>query len=225
MKTLITSVLVLVLLVLPVAAQPAEVKITLNEHFFDSLLEAVFTKLGPPSVSIGSNAVLNGTGSEGLSGPSVSSTPVCDESVTLKREIGGVRTAVRFRGGKIYAPIAFVGNYNPPLVGCIEFQGWAETNFDLVYDSRKRAIVGNVRVLKVNLSGTNGLGGELIARLVQSSIDRKINPMEIINVDKLSFTVPVKEAGKLEMKALSVRHEVGNGELDIYISYDFEKAP
>jgi hypothetical protein len=142
----------------------------------------------------------------------------------LLRETGGVKTAVRFRDGKIYAPIAFSGSYNPPFVGCIDFQGWAETNIDLEYDRQNRKLVGRVRVLSVNLGGVTNLASGVLSRLVQSSIDKKINPVEILQIDKLSFIVPVQNAGgSLRMKASGVRHEISDGVLNIYIAYEFSK--
>lgn len=149
---------------------------------------------------------------------------VCNETIRLQREVNGVKTAVRFRDGKIYAPIAFSGSYNPPFVGCIDFQGWAETNIDLEYDRQNRKLVGRVRVLSVNLGGVTNLASGVLSRLVQSSIDKKINPVEILQIDKLSFTVPVQNAGgSLKMKAAGVRHEVNNGVLNVYIAYEFLK--
>jgi len=60
---------------------------------------------------------------------------------------------------------------------------------------------------------------------VQSSIDKKINPIEILQTDKLSFVVPVQNAGgALRMKAVTVRHEIANGVLNVYIAYEFVKA-
>ncbi|MDH3528840.1 MAG: hypothetical protein OEQ28_04690, partial [Acidobacteriota bacterium] len=124
----------------------------------------------------------------------------------------------------IIAPIAFEGNYNPPLIGCIGFSGWAETTIDLSFDKSKNALIGNARVLKVNLTGTNGIGGSLITRLVQNSIDRKVNPLEIVKLDMLSFTAPVQKTGKLRMEAIGIRHEVRDQELDVFIKYRFGKA-
>ncbi|MCO6512430.1 MAG: hypothetical protein J5I65_16730 [Aridibacter famidurans] len=222
MNSLSKIALILTLLAAPAYPQTAELKLTLSEQFFDARLEAVFTKLEPPSVSIASAAGESIIEQASSGGPSES--PACKEAVTLKKEIDGVRTAVRFRNGKIYAPIAFLGNYNPPLIGCIEFRGWAETDIDLVYDSNRKALVGNARVLNVNLSGTGGLGGELIARMVQNSIDSRINPIEIVSMDKLSFTVPVRDSGNLRMNALGIRHQVVDKAIDVYIKYEFQKA-
>ena len=188
-------------------AQNTEVKLTLNEQFFDALLEAVFTHLDEPSVAISED---NGAD--------------CSQTIRLKQEMDGIKTAVRFRAGKIYSPIAFEGSYKAPLIGCIDFEGWAETNIDLVFDRNKNAIVGRAKVLKVNLSGANGIGSELLARFVQNEIDEKVNPIEIIGLDKLSFVAPIQDAGKLRMRATGFTHRVNNASLDIIIKYRFEKA-
>lgn len=191
------------------AAQKTEVKITLSEQFFEAFLEAVFTHLDEPSVSI------NEKGNAGSG---------CSETIRLKREMNGVKTAVRFQREKIYAPIAFEGSYKIPLIGCIDFEGWAETNIELTFDRNKNAISGRANVLKVNLSGANGIGSSLLARFVQSSIDEKINPIEIIKLDKLSFIAPIQNAGRLRMRASGFSHRVSARKLEITIKYSFEKA-
>ena len=150
--------------------------------------------------------------------------PVCNETIKLLREIDGVKTSVRLRDGKISAPIAFSGNYNPPLIGCIEFSGVAETNISLEFDGRKQALVGRAQVSNVNLSGAGGIGGSVLARLVQSSIDKKINPIEILRMDKVSFVVPIQNSGALQMKAVGIRHEILNSILNVHIAYQFLKA-
>ena len=136
-----------------------------------------------------------------------------------------MKTAVRFRDGKIYVPIAFAGSYNPPFVGCVDFQGYAETNVELEFDKEKQILIGRARVLNVNLSGTKGVGGAFVTKLVQGAIDKKINPIQILQADKLSFTVPIENAGgALKMRATNVRTEVASGALNIYIAYEFVKA-
>jgi len=228
--TLASALFAFVLFVSGPAAfsQAAEIKLTFSEQFFDALLEAVFTNLDAPGVSLSSQTGSEEVRKENVNGPftevSYPGGQVCEEAIKLRKEVDGVRTAVRFRQGKIYAPIAFVGTYNPPLIGCIEFQGWAETNIDLAFNARKNALVGNAKVLSVNLSGTGGVGSTLIARMVQSSIDRKINPIEIISLEKLSFTVPIRESGDLRMSALNLRHQVNDRSLDVFIKYEFSKA-
>ena len=46
---------------------------------------------------------------------------------------------------------------------------------------------------KVILNGTGGVGGAMIANLLQSSIDRRLNPIEIMRLDKLSFAIPIQK--------------------------------
>lgn len=215
-----------------VRAQRTEITIGLSEQFFDALLDAVFQNGGPPEFVL-SKKISEATGPAGLPGETDSSfgpSPgdnrgnVCSESIKLQRENTGVRTAVRFRDGKIYAPIAFTGSYNPPLVGCVEFSGYAETNIDLEFDQAAQRLVARVSVLNVSVNGTGGVGSGLMARLVQSSIDRKINPMEVISLDKVSFPVPIQTGPSLRMKAVGIRHEIANGVLNIRIAYQFVKG-
>lgn len=240
------------------AQRTAEVTISLDEQFFDVLLDAVFTNLDAPSVPLtltefNRRDAETRRGREDIFAKSlefekprqgkdfkfadsiefkkISASPrlrgepsVCDENIRLQREIDGVRTAVKFRQGKIYAPIAFRGNYNPPLIGCVGFSGFAETNIELAFDGQSQTLVGRAKVLNVNLSGTGGIGGSLLTRLVQSSIDDKINPLKILEMEKVSFTVPVQNSGKLKMKAVGMRHTLGEGVLNVHVKYQFLKG-
>ena len=228
MKKVLGLTFALLLMVSLAKAQTAEVAVSLNEQFFDTLLDAIFKNFNPPEFPIAQNSPKSKVQSptfQAVAFQPEKKSSVCNESIKLLREIDGVKTAVRFREGKIYAPIAFSGAYNPPLIGCVEFSGWAETNIDLEYDRTSQKLVGRVRVLNVSLNGTGGIGSSLLAKLVQSSIDKKINPIEILQTDKLSFVVPIQNAGgALRMKAVNVRHEIANGVLNVYISYEFVKA-
>src|SRR5207248_2492829 len=144
----------------------------------------------------------------------------CNESIKVLREMNGVRTAVRFREAKIFVPLAFSGNYAPPFIGCVGFAGWAETNIDLEFDQAGQRLIGRAHVLNVNLNGTGGVGGTMIAKLLQSSIDSKLNPIEIIRLDKLSFGVPVQNGGNIRMRPINVRPEIAGGLLNIRITYE-----
>jgi hypothetical protein len=189
-----------------VSAQKTEITIGLSEHFFDTVIGSLFQAGTPLEFAIGEKA-LPASG--------------CRESIRLQREIGGVRTAVRFRDGKIVAPLAFNGSYNPPFIGCVDFAGWAETAIDLEFDAANQRLVARARVLNVNLNGTGGVGGTVIAKMVQSAIDRKINPIEIIKLEKISFMLPVQNSANIKMRAVAVRHELQNGVLNVFISYEF----
>ena len=87
-KKVLSLIFSVILFVSFAHAQTAEVTLQLNEPFFDTLLDAVFTNLKEPDFDL-------------------SRSSGCEEKVTLLREMNGVRTAVRFRDGKIYAPLAF----------------------------------------------------------------------------------------------------------------------
>lgn len=229
------------------AQQTAEVTLTLNEKFFEVLLDAVFTNLQTPAFPIA--GVLREQPKSPEDDPGANETPAvsndselrfvnaafeienasilppkCDESIRLMREIDGVRTSVHFRDAKINAPIAFAGSYNPPLIGCIDFQGWADTTIELDFDKNSQTLIGRAKVSNVRLSGTGGIGSSLLARLVQSSIDNKINPINILQMDKVSFVVPVQSSGALKMKAVNIRHEIVNGAMNVHITYQFSKG-
>src|SRR6184192_1644031 len=104
------------------SAQKAEVTVSLNEAFFDALLDSVFTNLAPPEFSIAQVAVNHGDTETQSKNSNAAGAPgfnfanylaarrpgdqpaPCAESIKILREMNGVRTAVRFRDGKIYVP-------------------------------------------------------------------------------------------------------------------------
>lgn len=249
-KKILNLMLALLMFASFAKAQTAEVSVALNEQFFDALLDAIFKNFSAPEFPLAKNQstvesresrtqnrsgradILESKPVNFIPGESrwfekqrLESNNRCNDVIRLQREIDGVRTAVRFREGKIYAPIAFAGSYNPPLIGCVDFQGWAETNIDLEFNRQSQKLVGRVRVLSVNLGGMTNLASGVLSRLVQSAIDKKINPVEILNTEKLSFVVPLQNAnGSLKMKVVGVRHEISNGVLNINVAYEFAKG-
>ena len=224
MKKIATFFGLLLMCTFVVPAQKPEVTISLNETFFDSLLDAIYQNAQPIEFALASNDVKPSTNVTGMGLGFAAPAPACKEAIQLLRENNGVRTAVRFRDGRILAPLAFSGNYNPPFVGCVPFSGFAETVIDLEFEPQNQRVVARARVQNVSLNGTGGVGGNLIAKMVQGSIDKKVNPIEIFTMDKISFLLPVRRDVNLRMKAASVRHEIVNGALNIVIAYDFVKA-
>lgn len=191
-----------------VSAQRAEVTVSLNEAFFDALLDSMYQNFEPPQFPISN------------SGGSAS----CSETVKILREGSGARTAVRFREGRIYVPLAFSANYAPPFVGCVPFAGWAETNIDLEFDRENQRLIGRAKVVSVNLDGSGGIGGGVIAKMIQSSLDKKLNPIDIVRLDKLSASVPIQNSGSLRLQASSVRTEIASGAVNIVVAYQFGKG-
>src|SRR5689334_14862777 len=88
-------------------APAGEATITVTEQFLNSFLTAMFDNLNEPSMP--------------LTVGGARSSPDCASEIRLKREAGGVRTAVHFENGSIVGPLAFAGAYNSGLMGCVEF--------------------------------------------------------------------------------------------------------
>lgn len=209
-----------------VPAQRTEVALTVNEQFFDALLDATFKHFDPPQFSIAmidsSTDVDSGWLSK--SGPFGGETDTCSSAITVLREFNGTRTSVRFRDGRPQVQLAFSGARQAPLIGCIEFDGVADAVVDVQYDQQNKRLTGNVQITNVNVNGTGGYGGTMIARLVQGSIDRKFNPVEILSLDKVSFGLPIPNAGRLQMNAVGVRTEMTGGAMVVRIEYEFLKG-
>lgn len=216
-------------------AQRSEVTISLNEQFFDALLDAVFENAGPiefPLASVThkrpeshqSRVAFPSAAHSAFSAPgSAALGETCPGVVRVLREMNGTRTAVRFRDGKIYAPLAFAGSYSPPFVGCVQFSGWAESIIALEFDDSGQRLVARAQIQNVSLDGMAGIGGTLIARMIQSSIDKKINPIEVVRLDKLSFIVPIKNAASMRVRATRIRHDVVPGAVNVRVGVEFLK--
>lgn len=207
-KQAFAAALAVFLFISTASAQKAEMTISLNEGFLDALLDSVFQNFEPPRFSL--------RGGEPTSG--------CDETITVLRHMDGVRTGARFRPGVISMSIAFSGRYSLPFVGCVDFSGTADAVADVFVDGGNQRLIARSRVTNVNLSGTKGVGSSVVARFVRGSIDKKINPIEIVKFDKLSFGFPIGDSGTLKMKAIGVRHEVANRVLHVHTMFEFQKG-
>ena len=208
MKKIITAIFSLLIFISFAQAQSAEVMISLNEQFFDAVLDATFKNLKQPDFPL----------SDKPGGK-------CDERVKLEREMNGVKTAVTFKEGKIIAPIAFTGTYDAPLLSCLDFRGWAETELELEVDQNLNTLFARAKVKNVQVNNVPSFAGGVVARLLQGSIDKKINPVKLLVLDKLSFVIPVSVAeGSLKMNAKSLRYEVVNNALNVYVTYEFLKV-
>ena len=225
----VSAVLIALLLLFSSAsAQRAEVAITLNEAFFNAFIDSVLTNFDPPEFPIASLRPANKNNAAAFQkaafGYGSTLSAPCAESIKILRETGGVRTSARILNGRINVPLAFSGTYSPPFVGCVEFAGWADTNIDLEFDRDGQRLIGRATVAAVNLNGAGGVGGTLIAKMIQSSLDKKLNPIEILRLDKLSFGIPMTNAGNLRLRAVGVRPEIFTGVLKLHIDYEFLKG-
>ncbi len=225
-KYLITNLLLAICFLSYVAninaqSKQTEVTLSLNEQFFDTFFDAVFSNLKNPTFTIAENKTAKPSK---IQRSSFVKQDDCVQSVTLQREVGGVYTTVRFRDGKVIAPLAFTGKYEVPFVGCLDFTGWAETNVALEFDQNKQALIGRVTMQNVYLNNVPKLASPVLTRFLQSEIDKKVNPVEIFKIEKLSFLLPIQSAeGSLKMKAVGVKTEIANGLLNVKIAYEFMK--
>ena len=185
-----------------------EVVVVLNEEFLNSLLVAVASQPEPPSFPLSKESDAN---------------KKCASVVHLLRESGGTRTGVRFIDGRITAPLAFRGSYSAPLLGCLNFEGWADAAFDLQFDRSKQTLNARVAVRELKLKNfpTSLLGGGLTG-MVQDAIDSRVNPVEILRAEQLGF--PVMRGNNLRLRAREVRHEIAGKELRLHIIYETVSA-
>ncbi|HEY0404430.1 MAG TPA: hypothetical protein VGC89_01800 [Pyrinomonadaceae bacterium] len=227
------------------AAPEAEATVTLNEQFLNLFLETMFTRLRGPAFPLSLARVEQQRPAEAIavaresqqaahqqrglplkhSRMSVAAPAQCASVIVLEREVGGIRTAVHFESGRISAPLAFSGSYAVALLGCIHFQGWAETTIKLDFDRARQVLSARVEVEDIHLNGVPGLASGVIVSLVQNSIDGRINPVEILPASQLSARIPIAAAGgALRLLAKEVRPEVIPGALRLHIIYEFAPA-
>lgn len=219
------------------AAAAAEVTVTLNERFFNSLLDAIFTRMKPPAFPLSiakSDSLRSDSASDrerivaaGASAhsPSKAVANSCESAVVLEREAEGVKTAVRFENGRVVAPLAFKGSYSVALLGCINFRGWADTVINLQFDRERQVLSARVSVVDIHLTNIPSLASGVVVGLVQNSIDRRINPIEILRAAQLSARLPITGSdGALSLRATEIRPEVRPGALSLHIFYEFTRA-
>lgn len=197
------------------AYSPApEVTITVNEEFLNAFLDSMFTNLKSPSAPL----VITPSDKD----RSVAESYGCQSVITLQKEEGGVRTAVKLEQGKISAQLAFAGSYNSTLLGCIEFRGWASTSWVLEFDRARQIVLARVQVQDIHLTNVPALASGSLVKIVQSAIDQRINPLELLKLDQLSARVPVPPAGgALRLRATDVRPEIVPGSLHVHVTYEF----
>jgi hypothetical protein len=204
-RRIFTSFFTVIALAAFVQGQRAEVTLQLNEQFFAAMLDSVYQNFDPPAFRLNDNASGCGT-------------------LKILREASGMRTAVQFREGQIRLPLAFSGNYDPPFLGCVNFSGWADSIIDLEFDQSAQKVVGRARVTNVHLDGAGGVGSSVIAKMLQGTIDRRLNPIEILHLEKLTFGVPIPNTGTMRMRAIGIRHDLAGGVLNLHVTYEFGKG-
>lgn len=191
----------------------AEATVTVNEQFLNSFLTAIFDNLKEPSMPL----TIGGASSGGEYG--------CASEIRLKREVGGVRTAVHFENGRILGPLAFAGAYSSTLMGCIEFSGWADSEVTLDFDSARQALMARFHLREIHLANTPAVLSGPLLNMVQGTIDRRYNPVALFTLEQLSTRVNVQPAGgALQLRATEVRPEVTPSAVTLHITYEFVRG-
>jgi hypothetical protein len=189
----------------------AEATVTVNEQFLNSFLTAIFDNLHEPSMPL----TIGGA----------TSTTECASEIRLKREAAGVRTQVHFENGRIAGPLAFAGAYNSTLMGCIEFSGWADSEATLEFDGQRRAVIARFHLRDIHLNNTPAVLNGPLLNMVQGTIDRRYNPVELFTLEQLSTRVNIQPAGgALRLQATDVRPEITSAGVTLHITYDFGRG-
>ena len=236
----VVAIFLIFLLPLTLAAQEAnraqvagarhvgETVVTLSEDFLNSMLDQIFSLGATPSyplVLAADDSANTRLPSEAKSLAASGAQSSCRSEIRLARESNGVRTRVRFADNRIVAPVAFQGSYNASLLGCVRFEGWADTVLNLGFDAARQSLTARVDVRQVNLQGIPQLAVRSLTRLVQDSIDRRVNPIQILRAEQLAARFPLGDnSNTLQLRAREVRPEIVRSELRLHIVYEVVKA-
>jgi hypothetical protein len=189
-----------------VAAQEAgeadEMSVVVNEGFMNKLLDAVLAQPAPLRFPI----------AQGVRG--------CGNDVTLTRATDGARTQVRIGGGQVGATVAFRGSYQTTLLGCVPFEGWADTVFNLSFDRERQAFIARIEVRDMSLKNIPSLLSGSVTGLVQDAINQRVNPVTILRTEQLSTNFPLAQGSSLSLRAKGIRHTVVGKELRLHIAFD-----
>ena len=189
----------------------AEATVTVNEQFLNSALTAIFDNLQEPSMPL----------TIGGAAPSGS----CASEIRLKREVGGVRTAVHLQEGRIVGPLAFAGSYSSSLLGCFEFSGWADSEVNLEFSSARGALIARFYLREIHLNNVPAIANGPLLSMVQTAIDRRYNPVDLFTLEQLSTRVNIPPAkGALQLRAREIRPEITPSELKLHIIYEFVRG-
>jgi hypothetical protein len=198
---------------------PGTAEIVIREDFFNQVLATVFRDMNPPAFPVG--LARNEAGEGGASFASFQAGQACDGLLKILPEGSGVKTGVRFDDGKLSAPLAFSGSYNSAF-GCLQFTGWAQADLELRFDAAQQTVFGRINVETVNLDGVSPLISGLVTPVVQTTINNRVNPIQMIQGKQIALNMPIAATqGNLRADVKDVRAEVKDQALHLYAVYEF----
>ena len=93
------------------------------------------------------------------------------------------------------------------------------------FSRERRAVLARFQVRDIHLNNTPGLLNDPLRNMVQSTIDRRYNPIELFTLEQLSTNTNIKPAGgALRLEAIDVRPEITPNELTLHITYRFVRG-
>ena len=198
---------------------PGTATVVLNQQFFDTVSQTIFRDLNAPSFPVG---LAQNERQPETNAMSFALQQGCENRITLKSEGSGTVTGVRLENGQITAPLAFTGKTSIPFVGCTDFSGWALGNLELRFDESQQTVFGQINVQAVNLDGILPVASQLVTPIVQSTLNQRVNPIQILRGEQISFGLPIEAAGgTLRARVQDVRSEIKDNGLNLYITYNF----
>lgn len=200
-------------------AAPGTAEIVLRQDFFNEVLGSIFRDMRAPAFPL---AAVEQPADEFRF--EQAQAGACDGTIKLLQEGSGVRTGVRLENNTVSAPLAFSGSYNS-LFGCIQFTGWAQANLEMRFDSSQQAVFGRVNIETVNLDGVNPLVSGIVTPLVQSTLNSRVNPVQILRGDQIALKLPIASTGgTLQANVSDVRSEIRDNAMHLYVIYGFSGA-
>ena len=215
-----------ILIKAPDVSVPAgSAQIVLRQDFFNEVLNTIFRDMNRPAFPIELAANPDGYGLEGPHYAVFQDAAKCDGKITILPEGSGVKTAVRFENNRISAPLAFSGSYDSPF-GCLQFTGWAQANLELRFDDAQQSVFGRINVETVNLDGVNPILSGFVTPIIQTTLNNRVNPIQILNGKQISLDVPIASTGgNLRAQVSDMRAEFKDNALNLYVIYAFNGTP
>jgi hypothetical protein len=206
----------------PAGAPPGTAQIVLKEEFFNHVLATILRDMKAPAFPLG---LTSAAGSENVQAYGlVQAAPDCASSITILPDGSGAQTSIRFDNNRVVAPLAFSGSYNS-MLGCLQFTGWAQANLELNYDAAQQVVFGQLNIETVNLDGVNPVLSSFLTPLVQSTLNSRVNPVQILRGEQIALNLPVAaSSANLLANVKDVRAEVKDKALNLYVTYEFKGA-
>jgi hypothetical protein len=206
----------------PAGSPAGTAQIVLKEEFFNHVLETIFRDMNPPAFPLGLAGNNDGSGPSNASSYGLIQTgPECASKITILPNGSGAQTGITFENDRISAPLAFSGSYNS-MFGCLQFTGWAQAGMELRYDAAQQAVFGQLNVETVNLDGVNPVVSSFMTPIVQTTINNRVNPIQILRGEQIALNMPVAASGgNLMANVKDVRAEIKDKALNLYVSYEF----